>query len=146
MLNVLDLTLEILHIVVILFNCTGWIWKRTRRIHLWVISITAFSWFVLGIWYGWGYCFLTDWAWEVKAKLGVTGLPNSYVQYVFDRIGLRIQSATIDIITVSAFAVSLVMSMALNWKDRRDETTFAKASVGKKMGEIGKMREIEEIE
>ena len=120
MLKVLDLSLEILHIVVILFNCTGWIWKRTRRIHLWVISITAFSWFVLGIWYGWGYCFLTDWAWEVKAKLGVTGLPNSYVQYVFEKIGLQIKSAATDMITVGAFAVSLVMSVVFNFKDWRD--------------------------
>ena len=116
MLRILDITLFALHIIVIVFNCTGWIWLRTRRFHLWVISLTAFSWFVLGIWYGWGYCFLTEWAWHVKEQLGETDLPESFVQYFFDVIGLAILPSTTNIITVSAFALSLLLSVYFNFR------------------------------
>ena len=31
----------------------------------------------LGAVYGWGYCPCTDWHWDVKRRLGETGLPRS---------------------------------------------------------------------
>jgi len=35
------------------------------------LLLTAFSWFVLGIWYGWGYCVCTDWHYMVlRDELG----------------------------------------------------------------------------
>ncbi|MBT3271653.1 MAG: DUF2784 family protein, partial [Spirochaetales bacterium] len=52
------------HSCVIIFNLTGWIWRKTRIPHLILIGLTAFSWFVLGIWYGFGYCPSTDWHWR----------------------------------------------------------------------------------
>ena len=47
----------IFHTALILFNCFGWIVPKFSRWHLASLLLTAFSWFVLGIWYGWGYCF-----------------------------------------------------------------------------------------
>ena len=44
------------HTAIMLFNCFGWIWKKTRRLNLVTLLLTAGSWFILGIWFGWGYC------------------------------------------------------------------------------------------
>ena len=66
MLSFLDVLLTVFHLTLTLFNLTGWILKKTRKLHLVVLMVTAASWFVLGIWYGWGYCPLTDWHWQVR--------------------------------------------------------------------------------
>ena len=66
MLQLLDVLLTIIHILIIVFNLFGWIPKRTRKAHLVSILLTAASWFVLGIWYGTGYCPFTEWQWKVK--------------------------------------------------------------------------------
>jgi hypothetical protein len=46
--------------------------------------LTASSWLVLGYFYGLGYCFLTDWHWQVKRALGVRRLPGSFIKYAAD--------------------------------------------------------------
>ena len=82
----LDYFFVTFHTGLVLFDLTGWAWKRTRRIHLIVMGLTIVSWFGLGLFYGWGYCPCTDWHWAVKVKLGETNLPNSYVKYYVDRL------------------------------------------------------------
>ena len=73
----LDYAFVVLHSFLVGFNLIGWAWLRTRRIHLVTISLTMFSWFFLGLYYGWGYCPCTDWHWTVKYKLGATAAtPN----------------------------------------------------------------------
>ncbi|HUR31773.1 MAG TPA: hypothetical protein VMZ69_10110 [Saprospiraceae bacterium] len=44
--------------------------EKTRKAHLLVIDLTIASWFIIGLWKGFGYCFLTDWHWRIKEKLG----------------------------------------------------------------------------
>lgn len=116
MLHVLDFIFSFLHIVFTLFNLIGWVWWRTRRIHLVTILLTALSWFVLGNWYGWGYCFLTDWQWTVKEKLGEKNLPSSFIKYFADKI-FRIDSNPqfISILTLICFVVALILSIYLNF-------------------------------
>src|SRR5690554_2192338 len=82
----LDIAFIVFHSAIVLFNLTGWIWPSTRRLHLIVIGLTLLSWFGLGVFYGWGYCPSTDWHWEVKRRLGETGLPDSYIKYYLDRL------------------------------------------------------------
>ena len=65
-----DIFFVIFHSALIAFNLAGWIWRKTRKAHLVVLSLTMVSWFVAGIWYGFGYCPCTDWHWQVKKKLG----------------------------------------------------------------------------
>ena len=111
MLLFLDILLFIVHIVVITFNLTGWIWKRTRRLHLWVVLLTWISWLGFGLFYGFGYCFLTDWHWDIKRKLGETHLPNSFIQYLFEQFGFSIQPSMTDTITLIAFLFATVMCL-----------------------------------
>ena len=117
MLNILDGLLFITHLVVILFNLTGWIWQRTRRMHLLVLALTLFSWLVLGFWYGFGYCFLTDWEWDVKRQLGETELPNSFIQYLTNNVlGLNLSSNLVDAFTGGSFLAAIGMSLWVNLK------------------------------
>ncbi|MPZ21012.1 MAG: DUF2784 family protein [Luteitalea sp.] len=103
----------------IIFNCTGWIWRRTRRWHLLTIALTALSWFGLGIWYGWGYCPCTDWHWQVRARLGHVD-PNSYVQLLVEVLtGLEVAPGVVDALVLIIFAVAAALSVVLNVRDSR---------------------------
>ncbi len=80
----LDIFFLLFHSLLIVFLLAGWALKRTRKAHRLLILLTVFSWLGLGMWYGFGYCPLTDWHWQVKRKLGETELPISYVKYYLD--------------------------------------------------------------
>ena len=86
MLKFLDILYTIIHLLIIGFNLFGWIWPRTRKAHLITIGVTAASWFILGIWFGWGYCPVTDWQWDVKEKLGERDLPASFITYFANKL------------------------------------------------------------
>src|SRR5215467_6957172 len=86
MLSFLNSFLTLLHLIIIVFNLLGWIFPATRKANFICILATAFCWFVLGIWFGWGYCPITDWQWHVKEKLGETNLPSSFITYYADKL------------------------------------------------------------
>ncbi len=118
MLNFLDVFYFVLHCLLIGFNLLGWIWVRTRKIHLLVALLTGLSWTVLGIWYGLGYCPLTDWHWEVKRKLGEHDLPNSFIKYLADGLtGADFDPFVVDVATGVGFALALVLSIVLNVRE-----------------------------
>jgi hypothetical protein len=109
------------HSFIICFNLFGWIWKKTRIANLIVLMLTAFSWFVLGIWYGFGYCFCTDWHYRVKMKLGHTDMPSSYIKYIIDSLtGLDMNEKLVDVTTVTFFFLALTASVLTNMKDWRN--------------------------
>ena len=58
---VLNILFFIFHTSLIVFNVAGWAWRATRRWNLLTLSLTAVSWFAMGLWYGVGYCICTDW-------------------------------------------------------------------------------------
>src|SRR5688572_7748220 len=86
MLQFLDLVLTVVHMVLIFFNLLGWIFPATRKLHLITLGATAASWFILGIWYGIGYCPITDWQWDIKERLGERNLPASFIKYFADKL------------------------------------------------------------
>ena len=102
--------------VVIVLNLFAWIWKRTRILHLWVVAATLFSWLVLGIWNGFGYCVLTDWEWDIKRELGEKDLPHSFTQYLSDNIlGLGLSPTVVDSLTLGLFVVAIICSLYVNF-------------------------------
>jgi hypothetical protein len=114
----LDYSFTIFHVGLILFNLFGWAWKSIRRLHLIIISLTVFSWFGLGIFYGWGYCPSTDWHWMIKQKLGETNLSSSFVHYCVTKLtGFDLAPLIVDAAVVSLGLLALVISGWLNWKD-----------------------------
>lgn len=111
------------HTALIIFNLFGWVLKATRIWNLATLLVTALSWFGLGIFYGIGYCPLTDWHWSVLRELGHSNLPASYVQYLFDRLlGVSITPLTADYLTVSSFFLALIISVVLNIRDYRNKS------------------------
>lgn len=116
----LDVFFLVVHSALVGFNLTGWAWRRARRLHLLVISLTIASWFGLGLFFGWGYCPCTDWHWQVKRALGERGLPNSYVKYYLDRLtGLAWDPALVDGLVVGLGLTALALSVWTNLRDRR---------------------------
>lgn len=119
MLNFLNVLFFILHLAILIFNLTGWIWRRTRPWHLISVGITLFSWVVLGFWYGWGYCVLTDWHWQVRREMGHFD-PSSFTELLIVNIlNLPISSTMVDWLTVAGIAIALALSMILYFRDRR---------------------------
>jgi len=119
LLKFLDILLTLAHLVLIGFNLLGWIWIKTRKAHLITIAATAFSWFVLGIWFGWGYCPITDWQWKVKEKLGETDLPNSFIKYYADKIsGRNIDPSIVDTTTLVTFLIVIIVTIYFNFFKR----------------------------
>lgn len=119
-LRLLDILLYAVHLLVIGFNLLGWIWPKTRPWHLWCVGLTAFSWFVLGLWYGFGYCFVTDWQWEVKEQLGQTGLPASFVEHFLNGVlGFSLSTTLVNWLTGGLFVLAALLSLILYVRDRR---------------------------
>jgi len=119
--EVLNIGFFVFHTLWIAFNCVGWIWRKTRPWHLATISLTALSWFGLGVWYGWGYCPCTDWHWQVRARLGYHD-PASYTQLLIAEVtGLELAPRPADALTGAVFAVVTTLSVILTVRDRRGE-------------------------
>jgi len=111
----LDKFFFIFHAIIIVFSLFGWMWKKTRRANLIVLSLIAGSWFVLGIWYGIGYCPCTDWHWQVRMKLGHYDMPNSYVKFLIDSLaGLDVNAKSVDILTLAFYFLALIASLFTN--------------------------------
>ncbi len=120
MLKILDIFFTCLHLVIIGFNLTGWMWIKTRILHFYGVLLTASSWFVLGIWYGWGYCPITDWQWQVKEKLGEENLPGSFIKYFADKLtGEAIDAHLIDVLTAMFFVLAAGLSVYVNFIKKR---------------------------
>jgi len=116
MLNVLDIFFVVFHSALILFNLFGWILKKTRKLNLLSLLLTGLSWFVLGVFYGIGYCPLTDWHWQVLESSGSNIHVDSYIQYLIERLfNLSIPAHTVDVVTVIAFFVALLLSLYINF-------------------------------
>ena len=116
MTRLLDIGLTTLHVLLMAFNLIGWIWPLTRKLHLTTLIATATSWFILGIWYGFGYCPLTDWHWSIKEKMGETNLPNSFVKYIADKItGNEVNSSLIDTLTIGGLIFAVTAAVYVNF-------------------------------
>jgi hypothetical protein len=115
MLVLLDKAFFVLHTMLLAFNMVGWAWRRTRSPHLIALGLTAFSWFVLGAYYGWGYCLCTDWHLQVRRQLGYPGVESSYVQLLASELfGATMSRTTSDWLAGGVFAL-IVIATAVAW-------------------------------
>jgi hypothetical protein len=110
----------VFHSALILFNLFGWMHRKTRKLNLITLVLTGLSWFVLGIFYGMGYCPLTDWHWQVLDQLGMQSWSHSYIQYLIDRLfGIIIPADVVDYITLGAYFAALLISVYVNVLKRK---------------------------
>jgi hypothetical protein len=121
MLIVVDIFYTIVHLIIILFNLTGWMFPSTRRWHLIVISLTAFSWFILGLWFGMGYCPVTDWQWSVKERLGESDLPASFITYIINnKLGGSFSDSFVNTITAVIFFLVVILTVLTNFRKSKN--------------------------
>jgi hypothetical protein len=115
----------VFHSSLILFILFGWMWRKTRKINLAVVLLTAFSWFFLGIWYGFGYCPCTDWHWQVRMKLGYCDMPSSYLIFLIRSLtGWDVNKMLVDVFAVMFLFLALCVSVVVNyrgWKNRKSQ-------------------------
>ena len=108
------------HSALIVFNLFGWIWRKTRAANLVVVLLTVFSWTILGIWYGFGFCPSTEWHWQVRVKLGHYDMPSSYTKFLVDSLtGLNVSEKLVDIFAILFLTLALLASIVTNVKDWR---------------------------
>ena len=122
MLRFLDVLLTLVHLAIVGFNLLGWIWPATRRAHFVLVMVTAASWFLLGLWFGLGYCPVTDWQWQVKERLGERNLPASFITYMANKLtGRDFSPSLVDTVTMACFAAAVLLSFYVNFfkKNRR---------------------------
>ncbi|MGB6338168.1 MAG: DUF2784 family protein [Candidatus Aminicenantaceae bacterium] len=116
----------VFHTALILFILLGWLWTKTRKINLAVVILTAFSWFFLGIWYGFGYCPSTDWHWQVRMRLGYYDMPSSYLTFLIRSLfGWEVDKTLVDVFAVVFLLLAIFVSVVTNyrdWKNRRDRS------------------------
>jgi hypothetical protein len=130
MLFLLDWFLTVLHLAVVLFNLFGWIPRATRKAHLVSILLTAASWFLLGIWFGTGYCPLTDWQWQVKERLGEQNLSPNFIEYIAEKwTGHNFSETLVGTAIAVCFALAAVLSLYVNlvlpWRKRKSTQALA---------------------
>jgi Protein of Unknown function (DUF2784) len=117
--QIINIACFVIHTLWMAFACLGWIWRRTRPWQLAIVSLTAVSWFGLGIRYGWGYCPLTDWHWQVRARLGHHD-PPSYIQLLAKELtGIDPGQALADTVAVLTLGAVAVLGAARYVRDRR---------------------------
>ena len=116
MLYFLDIMLTIVHLSIIGFNLFGWIPRSARKAHFIFIVLTAASWFLLGIWFGIGYCPVTDWQWKIKEQLGEHDLPASFITYFTNKItGKNFDPDLVNALTMIFFTAAALLSIYVNF-------------------------------
>ncbi|MCW3094806.1 MAG: hypothetical protein JWL77_424 [Chthonomonadaceae bacterium] len=120
MLFALNLLLFVFHTAWMIFNMIGWAWRRTRPFQLLTIGLTAFSWFILGIWNGWGFCICTEWHYEVRQRLGYVDSERSYVALLIRSMtGIHVNETLSETVTGIIFVVVAVLGVTLSLRDWR---------------------------
>ncbi len=111
--KILNIILECIHIILILWILIGWSIKKIRIFHFITINIILFFWFIVGFFYGFGYCPLTDYHWKIKSILGEKNLPYSYISYLLYKFNIYINESIVDIfvltITITIYIVSFFL-------------------------------------
>jgi hypothetical protein len=106
---------HLVHISIIVFAMTGWMFPAFRLAHLVLILLTLGSWFILGRWFGRGYCPVSDWHWKMKAALGGGRPSGTYIHQLLQGLtGRRLDSSAVDRMVVIATLVLAAISVALN--------------------------------
>jgi Protein of Unknown function (DUF2784) len=120
MLFLLNILFFVVHTALMLFNMTGWIFPRTRRLHQACLVATLFSWLVLGFWKGLGYCVCADWHFQVRRAMGIHDGVQTYLQ-LLARVffGLEMDRTTSDILAVGGLGSTLVATIVVWSRGRR---------------------------
>ncbi len=121
--SILNIFFFVFHTAFTLFNITGWALRSTRRWHLITMLLTAASWFILGIWYGWGYCVCTDWHWQVRSAMGIHDYSNSYIHFLILKLtGHNLNTTLVEQATLYIFLLCFILTIWFNYRGKTKKT------------------------
>lgn len=110
----LNLVLHIIHLSIIGFFLFAWFLPEYRVLHLILSFSIFFSWFGLGLFYGFGYCLVTDIQWKLKKESGYDPETPYYIKYIVDKAtGANINSKLSNMVTTYTFFVISILSIVL---------------------------------
>jgi len=116
--EILNVMLHGIHLAIVVFSITGWLFAKTRIAHLILLLATLVYWYGFGPilrrkgWYG--HCLITDLQWELKKRLGHDVPAWGYIKYLTDRIsGRDTDEKIVDCVTKWVFFSSLAASAIL---------------------------------
>ena len=113
-LRLLDLLMHALHLSVIGFFLVGWLLPSLLLWHFLLSLSILFSWLVLGYFFGFGYCLITDLQWRLKASMGEQPETPYYVKYMLNRCGgAHVPAHLSDAVTTWLFFGVLIVSTGL---------------------------------
>ena len=116
LLKIADVALFWAHALVAGFCAFGWLIEGAEKLHFYLILTIGFSWYVLGLHYGIGYCVLTDWQWQVRKKLGCTPEHGSFVQLLLERAsGMHLNVSQVKLFAYTIYWLSAVISIYINF-------------------------------
>ncbi|MFO7604097.1 MAG: DUF2784 family protein [Gammaproteobacteria bacterium] len=116
-LKLADVVLFWAHALVALLCVLGWLIPGAERAHLLLILLIGFSWYGLGMRYGIGYCFLTDWQWRVRQRLGRVPQHGSFVQLLLERSsGLHLNPERVKNFAYISYWLSAAISVYINFR------------------------------
>mgnify|MGYP003444197608 CR=1 FL=1 len=122
----LNIFFFIFHTAFTLFNIIGWIFPKTRKLHLITMLLTACSWFILGAWYGWGYCLCTDWHWKIREAMGIYDRSDSYIHFLLLKVtGINFDPQFVETATLVIFLLCFVLNVLLTYntgQKKKDRT------------------------
>lgn len=114
MLQTLNILFFVLHTAVMGFNLTGWMFRRTRGLHVLCLFATLFSWFVMGATKGLGYCVCTDWHFQIRRELGLNDGVHSYLQLLAKVFfGVEMSRFTSDVLACGGLLMALVATLVV---------------------------------
>ncbi len=112
-LKLLDFLLHLIHLSIIGFFIFGWLIESTRIAHFILSLLILISWCGLGIFFGFGYCLVTDIQWKIKKRLNQIPTTEFYIKYILDKMsGLNINPNIINGITTFAFFGIFIISIS----------------------------------
>ena len=130
MLELLNYAFFAAHNLLIIFNLTGWIFRRTRVLHLVTVGATLFSWIVMGASRGWGYCLCADWHFQIRRQLGIHQGETSYTQLLFNQLpGVTTSRQFADTVTVGSLLLILTATATVWVRDLRRKTVIPASQV-----------------
>lgn len=115
LLKIANIFFYLFHTFLITFNLFGWLFSDTKKLNLLSLLLTFGSWGLLGLWKGWGYCFLTDWHYNILNRLGHHHLPSSYIAFLILKLtGWLPQAKLVNSITLALALLALCCSLWAN--------------------------------
>lgn len=114
MLSLANIFFHLVHLAVVFFFLFGWLSGKTLPAHFILSVLILLSWCGLGIFYGFGYCLVTDIQWKIKKQMGEEPYTEYYIKYMIDKVtGLDTNPDKVNAVTTHTFFIILFISTIL---------------------------------